>query len=276
MARRGKIAGQRVVSGVALALLGLLAACTDVSGASREAGEERRSGEASSPVAPSTSPGPTESPSTPVSTPGSASPSATTPSATTPAATPAADARPHLPGTAPDRTRPWPGARVSIPAIGLDGLRVRPYEGEPDDGPGTEIQDRGVAATPRGPDGGVGPGEIGNMIVTGHRTSAGAPFADLPALRRGEHVLVTSRGWVYDYEVRRSMWISFRSERSKARQAAPVPGRLGEEPVRAMLTLSTCATPEDVAAGRLWKDEFGNLEHRIDKVGVLVGVRPSS
>jgi sortase A len=38
----------------------------------------------------------------------------------------------------------------------------------------------------------------------------------------------------------------------------------------AMITLSTCATPEDHAAGNYWSDRFGNPEHRIDKIGVLV------
>lgn len=37
-----------------------------------------------------------------------------------------------------------------------------------------------------------------------------------------------------------------------------------------MITLSTCATPEDHAAGNYWADRFGNPEHRIEKVGVLV------
>lgn len=40
-----------------------------------------------------------------------------------------------------------------------------------------------------------------------------------------------------------------------------------------MITLSTCATPEDRAAGNHWSDALGNLEHRIDKIGVLVAVR---
>ena len=62
---------------------------------------------------------------------------------------------------------------------------------------------------------------------------------------------------------------------------APVPGRPGTEPTRAMITLSTCATPEDRAEGNYWSDEFGNPEHRIDKIGVLVrtsrlGARPTT
>jgi sortase A len=153
-------------------------------------------------------------------------------------------------------------------------LRVEPYRGTADDRPGTRIQNRGIAATPHGPRGGVGPGEVGNMVVTAHRTTAGKPFGRLPSLRVGEHVLVESRGQVYDYRVTRTMTISFRSERDRARQSAPVPGRLGVAATRPMITLSTCATPEDFAAGNFWTDALGNPEHRIDKVGVLVDVRP--
>ena len=56
---------------------------------------------------------------------------------------------------------------------------------------------------------------------------------------------------------------------------AEVPGRPGREAVRPMITLSTCATPEDHAAGNYWSDRFGNPEHRIDKIGVLVANRPA-
>ena len=150
-----------------------------------------------------------------------------------------------------------------------------PYAGAADDRPGTRIQDGGVAATPRGKRGGVGPGEVGNFIVTAHRTSAGGPFRRLPSVRDGSHVLVTYEDKVYDYVVTGTMTISFRSARDRARQSAPVPGKLGQRATRAMITLSTCATPEDRAAGNYWSDEFGNPEHRIDKVGVLVAVRPA-
>ena len=58
-------------------------------------------------------------------------------------------------------------------------------------------------------------------------------------------------------------------------QRAPVPGRPGVEATRAKITLSTCATLEDHAAGNYWADEFDNPEHRIDKIGVLVATRPA-
>jgi len=164
--------------------------------------------------------------------------------------------------------------RLSIPALGVDDLRVVPYRGTADDRPGTRIQDRGDAATPRGRQGGVGPGQVGNFVVTGHRTTAGRPFGELPSLRRGDHVLVTAGGRVYDYRITRTLRVSFRDPASRASQSAPVPGRPGVRATAAWITLSTCATPEDHAAGNYWSDALGNPEHRIDKVGRLVDVRP--
>src|SRR5215210_957999 len=103
-----------------------------------------------------------------------------------------------------DRAAPVPSTTnisLSIPALRVDALRVVSYRGTADDRPGTRIQNRGLAATPRGPRGGVGPGEVGNMVVTAHRTTAGKPFGRLPSLRVGSHVLVESGGLVYDYRI---------------------------------------------------------------------------
>ena len=168
---------------------------------------------------------------------------------------------------APDEPR---RAFLTISAIGVRDIPVVRYRGSPDDARGTRIQNRGPAASPRGPGGGVGPGEVGNFLVTGHRTSHDAPFHDLPAVRQGDHLLVRQAGTVYDYLVTGALRISFRSTASKALQSAPVPGRPGEVATRPMITLSTCATPEDHAAGNYWSDELHNPEHRIDKIGVLV------
>jgi len=209
---------------------------------------------------------PAPAPSTAMTTPAPAP--SVTPSDLAPVGAPT----PEVGASASERSR---RIRLRVPAIGLDRLRVVAYRGSADDLPGTRIQDRGVAATPRGRRGGIGPGEVGNMIVTAHRTTHGEPFGLLPSLRPGEHVFVESGGLVYDYLVTRTMRISFRSARSIARQSAPVPGRLGVPATRAMITLSTCATPEDHAVGNYWSDSLGNPEHRIDKVGVLVDVRPA-
>jgi sortase A len=215
---------------------------------------------------------------------------ASTPSATGPATSPSPErlpspkpSRPSAQSSTPQPTSPAPTKQrasavtsLGIPAIGMTSLRVVAYNGTADDRPGTVIQNRRVAASPRGPAGGVGPGEIGNFIVTAHRTTHGRPFGKVPQLGNGDHILVTHNGYVYDYVVVRTMVISFRKPAEKAQQNAAVPGRPGEVATRAMITLSTCATTEDHAQGNYWKDELDNPEHRIDKIGALVATRPAT
>ncbi|MFJ6050411.1 class E sortase [Streptomyces sp. NPDC092307] len=158
---------------------------------------------------------------------------------------------------------------LSIPAAGITGLRVVPYEGTTDDVPGTRIQDLGVAASPYGKRGGVAPGQVGNFLITAHRLSAGGPLGRLPAVAAGDTVQVTVGEVVYTYEITETRKTSFRSERSLGEQRAAVPGKPGAAPTQAMITISTCATPEDHAEGNFWSDAQGNPEHRIDKIGVL-------
>jgi sortase A len=166
-------------------------------------------------------------------------------------------------------------AYLTVPRLGLRDVPVVRYRGSPDDAAGTAIQNAGSLASPRGPGGGVAAGEVGNHIVTGHRLSSTEPFRHLPTLPNGSRVLVRVGGTVHVYEVRRTRWTSFRSRASLAAQRAAVPGRPGVEATRPMITLSTCATIEDHAAGNYWADEFDNPEHRIDKIGVLVATRPA-
>jgi sortase A len=161
-------------------------------------------------------------------------------------------------------------ATLTIPSIDIRSLRVVPYKGTTDDWPGTRIQDRGIAASPYGAHGGVGPGQVGNYLVTGHRLSAGGPLNRIPSLHAGDPVLVTAGGKIYTYKITETRTTSFRSAHSLAEQRAAVPGFPGKHPTQAMITLSTCATPEDNAAGNFWRDSRHNPEHRIDKVGVLV------
>lgn len=189
------------------------------------------------------------------------------PSATESVAEPSPDPEPSGPATSDGRPR---RAVLSVPALGIRNLAVLPYKGWTDDAPGTRIQDRGVAASPFGPRGGVGPGGVGNYQVTGHRTSSTQPFLELPALRRGDRIVVEAGGVRYVYRVTQTRTTSFRSARSLAEQRAAVPGHPRRLPTRAMITLSTCLTREDHAAGNFWSDRLGNPEHRVDKIGVLV------
>jgi len=171
--------------------------------------------------------------------------------------------------------RPAGESPLSVPALYLSGLLVQPYEGWTDDGPGTAIQDRGVAAAPYGPRGGTGPGGIGNFQVTAHRTSSTAAFRHLPDLAEGDVAHVDAEGIRYTYAVTETRTTSFRSAASLAEQRAAVPGRPGVPPTQAMITLSTCLTPEDRAAGNFWSDQYKNPEHRVDKIGVLVETAPA-
>ncbi|MEV6330164.1 class E sortase [Streptomyces sp. NPDC051909] len=234
-----------LAAGVAVVVAALLALLTGGSPAHTEAASDKRQAPPS--PRPSAPPSPTR-----------ASAPTTTPA---PAPTPASHPR---------------VAELDIPSIGVAGLRVVPYEGTTDDRAGTRIQDRGMAASPYGKRGGTGPGDIGNYLVTAHRLSAGGPLGELPSVEKGDRVLVTAGGQVYEYRITETRSTSFRSARSLAEQRAAVPGSPGEHPTEAMITLSTCATPEDNAAGNFWRDAQGNPEHRIDKVGVLVSVRPAA
>jgi sortase A len=161
-------------------------------------------------------------------------------------------------------------ARLTIPAVSIRRLPVIAYRGKTDDAPGTRIQNRGIAASPYGPHGGTGPGGLGNYQVTAHRTSHGGVFRHTPSLDHGERIYVDTGQWRYVYEVIKTRWVSFRSPQDLREQRAPVPGKPGKKPERGYITISTCATPEDRAAGNFWTDRFGNPEHRIDKIGVLV------
>jgi sortase A len=160
-------------------------------------------------------------------------------------------------------------AELTIASIGVRHLRVVPYKGTTDDREGTRIQDRGIAASPYGPHGGAAPGRIGNYLVTGHRLTAGGPFRQVPSVKKGDKVRVTAGDTTYTYTITRTRKTDFRSARSLAEQRAAVPGSPGRTPTRAMITVSTCATLEDNAAGNYWRDANHNPQHRIDKVGVL-------
>ncbi|MFJ6754544.1 MULTISPECIES: class E sortase [unclassified Streptomyces] len=203
---------------------------------------------------------------------GSASAPAAASATYTPAAAPSpAASAASTPGSA---AASYAGVRtqasvLSIPSVGISGLRVMPYEGTTDDVPGTRIQDLGHAASPYGKLGGVGPGQVGNFLITAHRLSAGGPLHDLPSVDKGDTVLVTVGEVEYTYEIVATRKTSFRSERSLGEQRAAVPGAPGTAPTQAMITISTCATPEDHAEGNFWSDAQGNPEHRIDKIGVL-------
>lgn len=90
------------------------------------------------------------------------------------------------------------------------------------------------------------PGAVGNMVISGHRTTYGAPFNRVDELRAGDAIVLETR----------DMWFTYRvtSEQVVAPSAYevtyPVPGHLGAVPTKRLLTLTTC-NPKYSATQRL-------------------------
>jgi sortase A len=79
--------------------------------------------------------------------------------------------------------------RISIPKLGieaplLEGIRLTTLDNGPGHWPGTAM-----------------PGEVGNVVVAGHRTSHGAPFRDIDQLVAGDVVVFTTSAGVIEYTV---------------------------------------------------------------------------
>ncbi|MED7928697.1 class E sortase [Nonomuraea sp. LP-02] len=90
------------------------------------------------------------------------------------------------------------------------------------------------------------PGQVGNFVVSGHRTTFAAPFNRLDELERGDEIVVDAREARYTYRVTSQDVV----EPDEVDVLAPVPGKPDIRPIRAYITLSTCH-PEFSAAQRL-------------------------
>jgi sortase A len=113
---------------------------------------------------------------------------------------------PQSPTGPPRGYRPDPGDavfRLEIPAIGVDSIVV---EGVEQDqlalGPGHYPSCRRGFDKPLCTEADeVWPGERGRVIVSGHRTTHGAPFWDLDKLREGHRVMTRTKWGNFTYEV---------------------------------------------------------------------------
>ncbi|MBF8185612.1 class E sortase [Nonomuraea sp. K274] len=90
------------------------------------------------------------------------------------------------------------------------------------------------------------PGQIGNFVVSGHRTTYAAPFNEIDDLERDDEIVVEAREARYTYRVTSQDIV----EPDEIDVLAPVPGKPDIRPIRAFITLSTCH-PEYSAAQRL-------------------------
>jgi LPXTG-site transpeptidase (sortase) family protein len=78
------------------------------------------------------------------------------------------------------------------------------------------------------------PGQLGNFAVAGHRSPA--IFWDLDKMRPGDPIVVETKQQYHIYRVTTKSIV----KPTSVEVVAPVPGRPGETPTKAMLTLTTC------------------------------------
>jgi len=90
------------------------------------------------------------------------------------------------------------------------------------------------------------PGQLGNTVISGHRTTYGHPFWDADTLRVGDSINLQVRDRIYRYRVTGSRAV----DPANIAVTYPVPGRPGARPASRLLTLTTC-TPRFSAARRL-------------------------
>lgn len=159
-----------------------------------------------------------------------------------PEVVPPAPPRPGAPAAPPAEVRP---VRVQI-GDGLAVLRI-PRLGA--DWAKVVVEGTDRESLKKGPGHGPAsalPGETGNSVISGHRTTYGAPFNRLDELRRGDAVVVETRTTWYTYRVRGTEIVA----PTDVAVVLPVPRRPGARPTEALLTLTTCH-PEYSARQRL-------------------------
>jgi sortase A len=150
----------------------------------------------------------------------------------TPAPSPGAPAPPQLAAFVPGTGI----ARIYFPTLGKDQVHVvvegvshEDLKKGPGHYPGTEL-----------------PGQIGNTVISGHRTTYGAPFNRLDELRPGDPVVLETQGFFYTYRVLGTTVVS----PSKIGETDHVPNQPGVTPTQRLLTLTTC-NPKYSARTRL-------------------------
>ena len=108
--------------------------------------------------------------------------------------------------------RDW--AKVVIEGVDLSDLRSGPGHY-----PGTQL-----------------PGQVGNFVVSGHRTTYGAPFNRVDELRPGDPIVVETKDTWYTYRVTTQEIVA----PTAIEVTYPVPKQRDAEPKVPMITLTSC------------------------------------
>ncbi|MCW2778999.1 MAG: sortase family protein [Frankiales bacterium] len=154
------------------------------------------------------------------------------------------------PTPAPSPVRPGtvaPAAPVAVPlGQGLAVLRIprlgRSYAKVVLEGVGVPDLKRGPGHYP----GTALPGAVGNVVVSGHRTTYGAPFADLDRLVPGDAVVLETRDSWFTYRMTGVQIVA----PTAIEVTYAVPGNPTATPTQRLLTLTTC-NPKYSAKQRL-------------------------
>ena len=161
-----------------------------------------------------------------------AAPPPTVPTAATSPAVPAVPAVPApkpLPGNALARiyapSLPGYEPRVVVEGVSVEDLK----KGGPGHIPDTAL-----------------PGDVGNVVLSGHRTTYGAPFNRWDELAAGAEVVVETRDGWFTYTVTGSQIVS----PTAVEVTLPVPGKPTATPTERLLTMTTC-NPKYSAKERL-------------------------
>jgi sortase A len=127
-------------------------------------------------------------------------------------------------------------ARIYFPTIGkgqvhvvVEGVSRADLKKGPGHYPGTNL-----------------PGELGNAVISGHRTTYGAPFNRLDELHVGDPIVIETRTTFFTYRVVRSFVVP----PSAVGETNHVPNQPGAVPTQRLLTLTTC-NPKYSAKTRL-------------------------
>ena len=129
-------------------------------------------------------------------------------------------------------------AVIWMPAIGMVNGKAKVVV----EGVGHEDLKRGPGHYP----GTALPGEVGNMVISGHRTTYGAPFNRLDELDVGDAIVLETRDTWFTYRMVRQQIV----RPSAVEVTYPVPGDRAAKPTKKLLTLTTC-NPKYSARQRL-------------------------
>ena len=135
--------------------------------------------------------------------------------------------------------RPQPGEKVLVSVDLGEGFAILHVPALEDYDPWVVVEGTSVEALKNGPGhipGTAVPGELGNVVLSGHRTTYGAPFERFGDLEPGHEVVLETRDGWFTYTVQDKTIVA----PTATEVTLPVPGDPTATPVDRLLTLTTC------------------------------------